>query len=525
MINSGYGDENSFANPVLKTAAIELFRHVSSARMTLLYAEAGRGKAVLLQDYLLPLLKKEGTFYPILIQMSKELFPAALSPREMFMHAVRADPNIKFNDTLKGPDSLWAFLRSARAPGRLVFLLNDIGHLFMDFPLRQVEEFMLELQELLSDTIPQWVHAAIADIPRNQRNPAIMMWQEPLLVNFLMSCDKDDRVSLEDCLPGQIDRSFNLDALPITAAWEYIASVTGISSPTVIKEITDYLKQDAALNPFRNTGETLDFFHVEIICTYLSRCGENEAAIISSVPGLIKDYYINQNITPEITKALLAHLLKGGRRMMVPATALMACFSPEQISMLQSRRILQKIRYHGGTAFRLYHPMLITQIREAPNPSPDVLLLNSSRQLLQKDVIRNMASMLVQVKAAHKKRSIENHFNLAAFYLLFFVFFQIELFLIFMIIIALNLLFLEAGPIHDTISGNTDRVLFLWKVIHMLCRMVASEKQIIIIFKEYGVIILLFYINVLITSSMVIGWLLWKQLKRLGNEFSGNPPS
>ncbi len=138
----------------------ELNRFIQMEKLTILYSKSGLGKSSLINAGLIPKIKSETTYFPLLIRLGAHVDHDSTGPLETVKNAlVHSYKEVSFiNNLAPEEDSIWYHTKNLQLhfPENAGFILifDQFEELFT-YPIKQVKAFKNQLAELLYTSIPQ----------------------------------------------------------------------------------------------------------------------------------------------------------------------------------------------------------------------------------------------------------------------------------------------------------------------------------------------------------------------------------
>jgi hypothetical protein len=271
----------------------ELLKYISLENLVVLFGKSGLGKTSLLNAAVLPELRRESNYQPLLIRFNNYNELTLFSPSDIFNNYIHSFcPEPSFIDLIPVSQvSLWQSLKKLQLEnaqyesGKFILFMDQFEE-FFTYP-NGIEDFSEQLADLLNSRIPsefkktlrrslavdEELQAALTD----ERHDKLM---EPLDVKVVISI-RSDKMSLlnnlKDCLPNILANCYELKPLNEQQARSAItkpATMDGdfLSPPftfdgDALTHIMAFLQKDSAGDKKRL--EPVESFQLQIICRFI----------------------------------------------------------------------------------------------------------------------------------------------------------------------------------------------------------------------------------------------------------------
>ncbi|MEL6356618.1 MAG: hypothetical protein AAFQ37_06745, partial [Bacteroidota bacterium] len=382
-----------------------LHRLVRQEELVVLHAKSGIGKSSLIKAGLLPMVRKEESFYPIEVRLfaasNTDTTPPVDTMHKVIELATANQQAAAFLDKLIPEDnSLWRTLKhyqlsqaatwtkEKEAPS-ILLIFDQFEELFT-YPPSQQLAFRRQLAEALHTRLPQryWDTLSLyegMDGPLSAAERQLL--QEPMRIHVLMAI-REDRIhllgGLADYLPMISKNWFELQHLSESEATQAIeapasregdfATLPFTFQPEARNAIIQYLSEDST--------DGIDSTQLQVICDFIDRrAGEEAARVITQeslgdLKQITEQYYRDKlaDITdPE--QQLIARKLIEDELIYEQAERRLSLFSgvildygltEESLKILVDGYLLRaEPDLRGGYNYELSHDSLVKPILEA----------------------------------------------------------------------------------------------------------------------------------------------------------------
>ncbi|PWT96603.1 MAG: hypothetical protein C5B52_15305 [Bacteroidetes bacterium] len=369
----------------------ELFFQVRKSQVVIVFANSGVGKSSLLNAGTVPLLRANG-YFPINILFTQTRGADSGTPLQIFKKAF--DPFTGINKSPFGemPNHVWECVKSSQFPNKAtpVIILDQFEELF-NYPKEQVNDFIMELSELIHDLAPSRVNDQLLKIERKDRTDEQYAWASQPPMKFIFAIRSDhlsDLQKVDKVIPGLLSKRFQLLPMNDSNAEEAICKPALVDDPGRFDSSIFTFSKDALGRIVKSlkdetTGE-IATYQLQIICRYIEDLVKNSytdtakpniSEITTTVfdansetKTVLRNYYENQVAgigTPEeqkLTRKLLENnLMEKNVRVRLPQGRVMDILEGNDLllqKLLVARLVKKETDAYGSEYYEISHDSL-----------------------------------------------------------------------------------------------------------------------------------------------------------------------
>ncbi len=375
-----------------------LFKLVNVKQLVVLYSKSGLGKSSLINAGLLPIIKEETRYKPVIVRFGSYRPGQSVSPLNAIKEKISAeDKEHTFLDKLAEPDSsLWYYLKKeqlkAEVPEEKLLIFDQFEELFT-YPAIQILEFKKAISEALYSTIPKYYQSSLEEHVKSNREilskEELELLYKPLRLKMLVAI-RSDRLSLidqlKDYIPDILSNTYQLSALTRTQAEDAILSPAYLDDPDFESPKFDYTDEavDKILS-FLTKGDTqsIESFQLQILCQYIEESiviEQNDTYIeyddVGDLGDIFELYYdklisrIPEDVRPAVRKFLEEGLIfeEEERRLSLYEGQILKNYgiSKKLLQQLVDTHIVRsEPNTAGGFSYELSHDSLVKPILRA----------------------------------------------------------------------------------------------------------------------------------------------------------------
>jgi energy-coupling factor transporter ATP-binding protein EcfA2 len=417
-----------------------LYSLIFVKQIVVLYGKSGQGKSSLINAGIIPKLDEEKTFTYFnirLINYSKKEESNSLSPVQTVSLKLgqNIDHSLKVHsliDTiLPNEDSFWYWIKKLQTINsdqkKFILFFDQFEELFT-YPNNQIEEFSLQLSDLLYNTIPVRFRQRISEMDdKNEINEDLhdTLYDKPeIKVVFSI---RSDRISLINHLakrhPAILQNCYELESLNRNQVWN------AINKPALIDDLSLFITPtftytDDAINKIiahitNEQDDRIDLATLQIICRYIEdqlvnqdKIREINSEILGDIKKIFTRFYINilsrlnENDLKKAQQLIEEELLEGGRRNPLSLSYIQTKFNIEEklLLFLESTSLLRKeMDAEGRILIELSHDALTDPIlSEKANRKYREEVERKNRELQEQRRIENEINTLRKARELEK---------------------------------------------------------------------------------------------------------------------------
>ncbi|MDR8391782.1 tetratricopeptide repeat protein [Aliifodinibius sp. S!AR15-10] len=263
-----------------------LFKLVNVKQLVVLYSKSGLGKSSLINAGLLPKIKNETNYKPIIVRFGGYREGQATPPLTALKSKISTGERKKtLLDKLAVPDeSLWYHLKSEQLnsgeeiPPEHLLIFDQFEELFT-YPGVQILEFKRALSEALYSSVPKYYQSALEESFKEDQHvltdEELELLYKPVRLKVLCAI-RSDRLSLvdqlKDYIPDILVNTYQLSPLTVTQAEEAILSPAYLQDSDFISPPFDYSEEaiDKIVSFLTKDGaQDIESFQLQILCQYI----------------------------------------------------------------------------------------------------------------------------------------------------------------------------------------------------------------------------------------------------------------
>jgi len=404
----------------------DFFELISLEKKVLLYSKSGLGKTSLLNAGVIPLLETKTEYIPIQVRFRAYDKSSAIPPLQRIIDTLRNNSKFDFTEHtilnklgIENNNSLWFILKRQQLLGsvkKLIFVFDQFEELF-SYPEEQIQEFNLQLSEILETEVPKDLIDAISK-GRNDNiidNQLINELHKPLNIKSIFVV-RSDRLSelnkLSNRLPDIQKVYYELKPLTIGQAKQAIIepaqkngnfnSSNFIFNPDAIDKILNYLT--------KNYSQNVETTQLQIICQRIElkvikeKISNISIEYIPDFKNVFIDFYTEtiEKLPKEDIDAVRVliedNLIRNKQRISLDENICKDLIKESTLKELVNSRLL-RAEYNtvGGLSYELSHDTLIEPVEEASKERKNKEKLIQLRKKQKKILIQFIAVISIVV--------------------------------------------------------------------------------------------------------------------------------